>query len=66
MELIFVRPVEGARVRDPATKKPIPDAGLLVESSGYWQRRIRVGDVVTTEAPAENVAAPVKPAKSKE
>ena len=66
MELIFVQPVPGARVRDPATKKPIPDAGLLVESSGYWQRRIRVGDVVVTEAQVENVAASAKPAKSKE
>ena len=64
MELIFVRPAPGARVRDPATKKPIPDAGLLVESSGYWQRRIRVGDVVVCEAQVD--APPAKPAKSKE
>ena len=51
METIFVRPAPGARVRDPATKAPIPDIGLLVPNTGYWQRRILAGDVVvTTEA----------------
>ncbi|OFX01392.1 MAG: hypothetical protein A3E78_01925 [Alphaproteobacteria bacterium RIFCSPHIGHO2_12_FULL_63_12] len=54
METIFVRPAPGARVRDPMTKAPIPDAGLLVPNNGYWQRRILVGDVVvTTEAAAQ-------------
>ena len=52
METLFVRPAPGARVRDPETKAPIPETGVDVPNTGYWQRRIRMGDVVVVTPPA--------------
>jgi len=50
METIFVRPVPGARVRDPVTKVPIPEEGVIVPNDGFWNRRLRLGDVVLVDA----------------
>lgn len=36
----------GMRIRDPLTKRHIPDAGIEVPMSTYWVRRIRAGEVV--------------------
>jgi len=62
MEMLFVRPAPGMRVRDPATRAPIPEEGVLVPHTGYWERRIRTGDVVVAEPPV----APQPKSKSKE
>jgi len=49
METIFVRPAPGAKVRDPVTKAPIPEAGVIVPNDGFWNRRLRLGDVILVE-----------------
>lgn len=57
---MFLKPVEGRQVPDPARGDHLPEGGRNVELTQYWQRRIADGDVV--EAPPET--APV--AKGKE
>jgi hypothetical protein len=41
----------GAIVRDPHTKRPVPDEGEDVPDTSYWIRRLRDGDVVLVEGP---------------
>lgn len=49
-----IRPADGNIVRHPQTKQPIPAEGIDVdETSLYWSRRIRQGDVVVVEADIE-------------
>jgi hypothetical protein len=43
---IFVKPVDGRQVPDPARGDLLPSEGRSVESYQYWQRRIAEGDVV--------------------
>lgn len=43
---MFVRPASGALVRDPHTKRALPQSGREVPESVYWLRRLRCGDVV--------------------
>lgn len=50
-EMALVRPVEGAHVRCPETKQPLPQTGKRVVLSSYWQRRILAGDVIVVEEP---------------
>lgn len=46
MEMIFVKPLDGMRVRDPmADNAVIPPAGKRVTRNGYWTRRLLDGDV---------------------
>ena len=45
MQQMKVYPVEGRRVRDPATGQVVPSEGLLVPRTSYWVRRLRDGDV---------------------
>jgi len=49
----FVRPREGALLRDPKTKKLLPNNGFYVPWTGalgrYWRRRVNCGDVIITE-----------------
>ena len=40
-----VEPVAGARVLDPATRKPLPAEGATVPMKQYWLRRLLKGDV---------------------
>lgn len=45
-----VRPATpGAIIRDPKTKKALPDDGANVGRSLYWRRRLRDGSVVPVE-----------------
>ena len=46
MKKIFIRPAIDRKVRDPLSGSHIPEAGLEVEESSYWTRRILDGDVV--------------------
>lgn len=50
-EMVLVRPVEGAHVRCPETRQPLPREGKRVVLSSYWQRRILAGDVIVVEEP---------------
>lgn len=45
-----VRPTTpGTIVRDPHTKRPLPDEGAEVADSSYWHRRLRSGDITLVE-----------------
>jgi hypothetical protein len=72
MSKIFVIPSPGIRIPDPATPKGakssvamIPPEGKFVDSSPFWTRREREGDVAITSGPA-NVSAGAKSAKAGE
>lgn len=46
MEKIFVVPKEkGMILRDPITKRVLPDEGAFVKASSFWWRRIVSGEV---------------------
>lgn len=51
-----VFPAPGLKIRDPDLKDLLPEEGREVPDSGYWQRRLRDGDVVI-EAPKQKPAA---------
>ncbi|MBU1610334.1 MAG: DUF2635 domain-containing protein [Proteobacteria bacterium] len=48
----YVKPTEGRRVLNPATRQPLPAEGASVEKSSYWLRRIAAGEVVETKPPS--------------
>jgi len=62
---MFVKSAPGVKVRDPATKQHLPDAGAEVPASTYWLRRLEAGDVVAA-VPALERDEKAKPAKGKE
>jgi hypothetical protein len=43
---VFVIPTPGVVVRDPHTKRVLPESGQLVLPTVFWTRRILVGDVL--------------------
>jgi hypothetical protein len=44
---MFVMPAPGLKVRDPRTKRTIPDEGIEVpDTDSFWLRRLADGDVV--------------------
>ena len=45
MAELHIKPVAGRIVRDPETNEPLAAAGEKKTNSGYWQRRLREGDV---------------------
>ncbi|AMU15139.1 MULTISPECIES: DUF2635 domain-containing protein [Burkholderia cepacia complex] len=48
-----VKPAPGLKVRDPHTKKLLPDDGIDVpDDSPVWNRILNDGDVVRVELPA--------------
>lgn len=51
---IFVKPKEGLKVRDPATKNHLPQAGAEVEQSPYWAKRIADKSVELAKAEEKN------------
>jgi hypothetical protein len=62
MDLIFIKPVVGAIVRNPATKLPLPAEGARVRMSTYWNRRLKDGSVVEAK-PGKNVEKKTDEAK---
>lgn len=47
MNRLFLKPSRpGLIVRDPRSKKPLPDAGAPKPDNSYWRRRMRAGDVI--------------------
>ncbi len=53
-----IKPKNGRIVIDPLTKKAIPEKGLRVVLTAYWQKRISDGDVeiVTRKSPKKKEA----------
>ena len=52
MEIKILKPIGGAKIRDPKTKEFLPEDGRRVEMTTYWNRRIQDGTVtVVSEAP---------------
>lgn len=61
---MFVKPAPDRFVRDPESKRLLPDDGAEVPQAGYWMRRLRDGDVIpATPAASAAPAAPAAPAK---
>ena len=59
---LTIRPaVPGSVIRDPRTRRPLPDAGESVSDSSFWRRRLLDGDVVLVtdhiKPPAAETAA---------
>lgn len=60
---MYVKPAAGLSVRDPIKKDLLPEEGREVPDSGmYWQRRVRDGDVVISQPPANAVRKATPPA----
>ena len=55
MEIRFLKPVPGVKIRDPKTKDFLPDEGRRVEMTVYWNRRIQDGTVTSVEAAAPKI-----------
>ncbi|OGP10447.1 MAG: hypothetical protein A2048_01400 [Deltaproteobacteria bacterium GWA2_45_12] len=49
MEIKFLKPAPGVKIRDPRTKEFLPIDGRRVEMTVYWNRRIQDGTVVAVE-----------------
>lgn len=60
---MYVKPVGGTQVPDPARSDFLPTEGRSVEPNQYWQRRIADGDCVEASPPVEGAA---KSGKGKE
>ena len=50
---MFVKPAAGLTVRDPISMVPLPADGRHVPDETYWHQRLRDGDVILAEPPAE-------------
>jgi hypothetical protein len=47
MSRLHVKPrIPGAIIRDPHTKRALPDEGGRVPDTSFWRRRLAYGDVV--------------------
>ncbi|MBI4212048.1 MAG: DUF2635 domain-containing protein [Deltaproteobacteria bacterium] len=53
MEIKFLKPAPGVKIRDPRTKEFLPIDGRRVEMSVYWNRRIQDGTVVADNPSAD-------------
>ena len=53
--------IPGQVIRDPDTRRPLPDEGADVQVSSFWMRRLRDGDVVEIEPTAEPEPETPKP-----
>lgn len=60
---MFVQPMKGRSVHDPARGDLLPEKGRNVEESQYWYRREIDGDIKIVQP--GNAAEPVKKASVK-
>lgn len=59
MEMIYVKPADGGRVRQPERQSRVmPPEGGYVPRDAHYERLLATGDVIETPPPAE--AAPAK------
>ncbi len=57
-----VRPViPGTIIRDPHTRRPLPEEGGEVVLSTFWIRRLRASEVILIEESAPTGLEPVTP-----
>lgn len=57
---MFVKPRKGVKVRDPESKRHLPEEGAEVPENSYWMRRLLDGDVQTADYDAAEPADEVK------
>jgi len=57
LDLVFIRPADGRRVRDPDTRVPLPNAGRFVRWTVHWRRAVEAGDVVLADPPSNGAPA---------
>lgn len=59
---VKVKPaIPGQIIRDPHTKRVLPDDGAEMPGTSFWIRRLRDGDVVlVTDAPMSAPPAPLE------
>lgn len=48
-DLVFVKPLGGAKIRKPDTKEYLKDEGEELERSSFWIRRQMAGEVSITK-----------------
>lgn len=46
---MFVIPKPGFKIRDPITKRHIPQEGAFVPDNTYWRRLLAAGDVALSD-----------------
>lgn len=68
MDMIYVKPAEGGRVRQPERQyRVMPEEGAWVPRDAHYERLLATGDVIAADAPtkaapdAETPAPTVKP-----
>lgn len=64
---MFIKPTQGRKVRDPQSRRHIPETGIEVpETDTYWHRRLLDGDVVKASPDAASVGGGDSKKKAKE
>jgi hypothetical protein len=54
MTTVFVKPIDGAQIRDPMTLEFVPEEGRNVVLTTYWRKKIMQGVLeICEETPAE-------------
>lgn len=65
IEQVFVKPARAGLVMfDPASRRRLPDEGMLVPHDTYWRRRLANGDAVAVQQ--ESPAPAPRAARTKE
>ncbi len=58
MRRIFIKPIDGRRPVFPSSRRPVPEKGIEVNTSIYWDRRAADGDLTISDP------KPAKPARA--
>lgn len=62
MDMIYVKPADGGRVRQPERQfRVMPAEGAFVPRDAHYERLLAAGDVVAAEVPAAPAAEPAQP-----
>lgn len=61
MEMVFVKPASGGRVRQPERQNRVmPEEGAFVPLNAHYDRLLLTGDVIRAEAPAAEAQTPAR------
>lgn len=56
MEMVFVKPASGGRVRQPERQMNVmPESGAYVPLNSHYERLLATGDIERAEAPQKSV-----------